>query len=161
MVRRLAIVAAALAILGCSTQPPPTGPGTATLDISGSKGDCFSFGGCAWAVILRTDDEPQALDDEHDAELVSFPDWEGTELKLGRGLPLEIPDGGYTLTFEERLISDSQGSQGQLAYDVGSTCVAPFTVGAGRSVVIARVAFPSAPHEQRPCSIDLRIEAAS
>ena len=158
---RLGIIAVAVALLGCTTQPPPTGPGTATLDISGSKGECFSFGGCAWVVILQTDDVPQALDDMQDADLVSFPDWEGAELKLGRGLPGEIPDGGYTLTFEERYLSDSISAGEPRQYSVHGTCAKEFTVGPGRSVVIARVAFPSRVHEQPPCSIELRIEAAS
>lgn len=155
-----ALLATAALIAACSTQPPPTGPGTATFDISGSKGDCFSFGGCAWWVILRTDDEPQALDDEHDADLVPFPDARGTQLLLGHGLPREIEDGGYVLTFEERLISDSQGDQGPLEYGVGSTCSTPFTVGSGRSVVVARVAFPRSAHEHPPCTISLRVEDA-
>jgi len=161
MRRRLAIVAAALVMIGCSTQPPPTGPGTATFDISGSKGECFSFGGCSWVVILRTDDVPQALNDEHDAELLSFPDFQGTQLLLGRGLPHEIEDGDYTLSFEERLISDSQGNQGPLAYAVGSTCSTGFNIGPGKSVVIVRVAFAGAVHEHPPCSIALKIKAAS
>jgi hypothetical protein len=159
---RLAAMLAAVALLGaCSTQPPPTGPGTATLDISGSRGDCFSFGGCQWWVILRTDDAPQALDDEHDADLVPFPDARGPQLLLGHGLPGEIEDGGYVLTFEERLISDSQDNEAPLEYGVGSTCSTPFTVGAGRSIVIARVAFSGGAHEHPPCTISLRVDTAS
>ena len=160
MARLPALLATAL-LAACSTQPPPTGPGTATFDISGSKGECFSFGGCTWVVILRTDDQVQALDDRHDADLVPFPDFRGTQLLLGHGLPQEVADGGYTLTFEERLMSDAISNIGPRDYGIGSTCSTQFTVGAGRSVVIARVAFSGGAHEHPPCTISLRVEAAA
>jgi len=161
MARRSAIVAVAALIAACSTQPTPTGPGTATFDISGSRGDCDSFGGCAYVVILQTDDAVQALDDKHDGELLPFPDWHGTQLRLGHGLPAEIADGGYTLTFEERLMSDAMSNIGPPEYGPGATCSTPFRVGPGKSVVIAKVAFPQpSPDAQRHCTISLTIVAA-
>ena len=138
-----------------------TGPGTARIEIAGSSERCLSFGGCQYVAILRTDDVPQALNDEHDAELEGAISREtGAELHLGRGLPEEIEDGGYTLTFEERLISDVQGNTGGLWYHLGATCSTPFTVGQGRSVLVVHVAFPDPRSEPRVCSMELAIEPA-
>jgi hypothetical protein len=69
-------------------------------------------------------------------------------------------DGGYTLTFEERLMSDSIGP-GPRDYGVGASCSTSFEVGRGGSVVVVRVAFPQPSHESRSCQVHLSIESAS
>jgi hypothetical protein len=156
-----AILAAIVLLGGCSMRPPPSGPGTATFDVTGSRGECHSFGGCSYVAILRTDDEVQALDDTHEAELRAFPDPRGSRLQLWPGLPEQIEDGGYTLTFEERLMSDAISNVGPREYGLGATCSRPFTIGPGTSVVMVHVAFPEPTSERRICSISLAIDPAA
>lgn len=156
MVRSIALFGA-LVVVACSTQPPPTGPGVATIEIIGQHGECGGFGGCMWVAILSEPDERETLTNRSVAELNRV--FETADLTLGHGLPQEIPDGHYRLSFEERRVSDSQGN-GPLQYSVGTTCARDFLIGPGRSVVVARVSFPTFDRNDSPapCSVDLKVE---
>ena len=65
------------------------------------------------------------------------------------------------LTFEERLRSDAITVGMPREYGLGAICSTPFTVGAGKSVVVVRVAFPQPSNVPRTCQIHLSIEAAA
>ncbi|HJP88389.1 MAG TPA: hypothetical protein VJ850_05080 [Candidatus Limnocylindrales bacterium] len=141
---RLPAVLLAVLLAACGS-PSPSGPGTATLEIGGQRGDCHSFGGCAYVARL----EGPTGTSEAEFTLVGA----GSLLALGDGLPPVLPNGAYRLTFELRLMSDAIVNDGPQDYGVGATCAAAFDVRSGRSTIHAHVSFGS-----ESCSIDIGSE---
>ena len=133
MARLPAILATALLLAGCSTQPPPTGPGTATLTIGGTYSECHSFGGCEYSARL----EGSGISAEATFQGAQAP----KALAIGAGLPQELRDGSYTLTFTSKLMSDLISNLEPRDFSIDATCATPFVVGAGKSTVAVRVTF--------------------
>lgn len=141
MIRLPAILAATLLVFGCATQPPPTGPGTATFTIAGSYTECHSFGGCEYSA--RIEGPGVATETTFDfapAEHV---------LAIGAGMPHELADGTYTVTFTSKLMSDLIAN-GQRDSFLDATCGTEFVVGPGQSSVAVRVVF-----SPQRCGVDL------
>ena len=130
---RLAALLVVATLVGCAS-PAPSGPGTATLDIAGRRGDCYSFGGCAWIARLTW---PKGT-----IEATFQLAFEGPDLAIGDEWPGVLPDGPYELTFEQQLLSDAI-SNGEREFYVSATCNLPFAVPGGRSVLHVRVSFES------------------
>ena len=140
--RAVATLFVAVVVAACGAEPTPSGPGAASLDVAGRRGDCHSIGGCAF--VAR-------LDGPHGQSEAAFESVRGrSDLALGPGFPPVLPDGDYRLTFELRLMSDAIFNVGPRDFYTNATCTAAFTVGPGRSVVNVRVTFGA-----DSCSISL------